>query len=305
MALARGLKSIQNQYSYHFHLIHVNHHLRGKDSNGDEKFVRQLGKKLDWPTKVVQVPVPKKMGNLEEAARDRRYKALFTQAKKLKCSLVLTAHTLDDQAETILMNIFRGSGGDGLAGMWPLRKNKTQGVWLGRPFLNLEKVNLMEYLKKNQWPYRSDRSNDNVEFRRNWLRHVLFPQIEKRIPGFKLKLTQLADIMRSEQDHWKQILGAVRRGVLTVRGLSSDLDFKKLLSYSAAIQRRFLRSEIGGDLLSFDAVEKLRRWMSSSPTNGRHWQLRKGWMVERLSRSQGAPSASNFRFTNTMRRKDK
>jgi tRNA(Ile)-lysidine synthase len=251
---------------------------------------------------VVNRPVKKKKGNLEENARDARYAALEKVARKTRCKVVLTAHTLEDQAETIFMNLLRGTGPDGLSGIWPLRRKMQGTILIGRPFLSVSKAEILSYLKRNRYKYREDRSNQNKGFLRNWLRHDIFPRLEKRMPGFKRRIAQMGDLMREEQRHWNDELLALRPKLLKLGSQGAFLDFKGLLSYSAAVQRRFLRAELGGDLLNFEAVEKLRRWMSGPPTGGRHWQLKQGWSVERMSRSQGAPSASVFLLKNPRRK---
>jgi tRNA(Ile)-lysidine synthase len=282
----------------------VNHHLRGKESNDDARFVRMLAKKLRWPYSVIDAPVKKTSGNEEEIAREKRYAALKTMARKNGCLLILTAHTLDDQAETIVMNLLRGTGPDGLSGIWPLRKHEREKIWIGRPLLSVGKKDLLSYLKKNRLPFRSDRSNLKSTYFRNWLRQDVFNKLEKRSPGFKKRLAQLAEIAKEEHLYWTQHIPSLRKEFIGRESAQGAfLDFKKLLSYPAAIQRRFLRAELGGDTLSFEAVENLRSWMSGPPTSGRLWQLKKGWVVERLSRSQGAPSASIFRLQKPNRRK--
>jgi hypothetical protein len=104
-------------------------------------------------------------------------------------------------------------------------------------------------------------------------------------------VARLAEILRDESEIWNQLLDQAERRVVRVWKGRSILDIKRLLSYPAALQRRLLRRRPGGDLLTFEGVEKLRDWLRSPPTGGRVWQLRKGWVAERLSRTQGAPSA--------------
>jgi tRNA(Ile)-lysidine synthase len=232
-------------------------------------------------------------GNLEEVAREKRYKALAEMVRKNKGNLVITAHTLDDQVETILMNLLRGSGTDGLAGMSPVR-TMAGGVRIGRPLLSITKQDVLQYLDRSGIAYRRDRSNQNEGFLRNWFRKWIIPKLEQRSPGFKKRMAQLADVVREEQLFWEDFMGQLKEQILENYRGGSLLDFKKLLSYPPAVQRRFLRHILGGDLMSFEAIENLRNWMGAPPTSGRLWQLRKGWIAERLSKSQGSPSTSLF-----------
>lgn len=294
VALVRALKNTNFSSSNSFVIAHVNHKLRGRQSEKDAQFVKSLAKSVGWPCVVVRRPVRHHKGNLEENARNARYAALEKIARQTHCKVVLTAHTLEDQAETIFMNLLRGSGPDGLSGIWPIRKKKHGTILIGRPFLTISKSDILAFLRRGPYKYRKDRSNNDKGFLRNWLRHDIFPKLEKRMPGFKKRVAQLGNLMRDEHQYWDNQLLGLRPKLLKMGSQGAFLDFKRLLSYSDAVQRRFLRAELGGDILNFEAVEKLRRWMSGPPTGGRHWQLRHGWMVERMSRSQGAPSASVF-----------
>src|SRR5687768_14437712 len=121
VALTWLLRSLETELGFNFVLAHVNHSLRGRESDKDAEFVRRLGDQLGWPVRESRIQVKRGRGNLEERARVHRYNALFKMASQTKCSGVLTAHTMDDQAETILMNMLRGSGGRRLGGMPDLR----------------------------------------------------------------------------------------------------------------------------------------------------------------------------------------
>lgn len=294
VALVRTLKRMEKALPYQFVLVHVNHKLRGKESDGDANFVQALAKRMKWPLRIVNAPVRITKGNLEETAREKRYETFRKLAQQLKIKTVLTAHTQDDQAETIMMNIMRGTGPDGLTGMKALRESAWAGLAIGRPFLGLSKKDILNELMASGQAYRSDRTNKDEGFLRNWLRSDILPRLESRAPGFQRRLLQLGDLLREEQAYWKNVITEIKPRVLRKYRGGALLDFKKLLSYPAAAQRRFLRHELGGDLMSFEAIENLRRWMSAPPTSGRQWQLRKGWVAERLSRSNGAPSAWLF-----------
>lgn len=303
MALARGLRNISEGYPYRFCIAHVNHQLRGMASEKDAEFVHQVGKEAGWPVFAVKKPIPSTSGNLEEMARERRYEALIKIARRFQSQLILTAHTQDDQVETIFMNILRGTGPDGLGGMAPLRNWPQSNVRIGRPLLDVSKKDVLRYLKEKGFAWRKDHTNSNPKFLRNWLRNQIVPKLEKRVPGFQRRVAHLAHLMRGEQAYWSEVLREVEVKVLRRRKDGRLLDFERLLSYSPAVQRRVLRHVLGGDLMSFDSIENLRRWMDAPPTGGRFWQMRKGWIAERLSKSTGSPSAHLFwlRHTRTER----
>jgi len=294
VALMEAAKALSDRVSFFFEVGHVNHKLRGQQSDDDARFVQKLAGSLHWPCHIRVRPIRSKSGNLEERARVQRYEALHEIASRNNCQAIVTAHHLDDQAETIFMNLLRGAGPDGLGGMVPARRWPDSGIYLCRPFLNLERAEILTFLKKIDRPFRKDRSNLDRNFQRNWLRLELFPRIEARAPGFKTRLVQLGKIFREEASYWEKKLEGVEVKVMRRHRAGQLLDFEKLLRYPAAVQRRFLRRAVGKDLLSFDGVEGFRRWMQSPPSSGRTWQLKQGWVAERLSKSKGSPSAKLF-----------
>jgi tRNA(Ile)-lysidine synthase len=262
-------------------LAHVNHRLRGRASDADAAFVKKLARSLGWPYLEARRPIRAATGNLEEMARVTRYDALFRMARQKKAAAVLTAHTRDDQVETIFMNLLRGSGVAGVGGMSALRRWAPTKNWVGRPFLTVSKADVLGYLKSGRFLYRRDASNTNERFLRNWLRRTIFPQLEVRAPGFQERVARLAALARDEEIFWEDLLDEMNTKLTQPVKGGRLLDFEGLLRYSAAAQRRFLRRAMGGDVLAFDGVERLRRWMASAPTKGRIWQGKQGWMAER------------------------
>lgn len=294
VALAWTLKDLENRIPFRFILAHVNHHWRGDLSNRDERFVASLADRWGWRSmRRGRRPRPRK-GNLEESARIQRYDALTKMAGVAKAKVVLTAHTSDDQAETVFMNLLRGAGTVGSGGMPELRLWPGTRVWIARPFLSVSRHDVLKFLSSRKRDYRSDATNDNTRFLRNWVRHRVFPMLEKRAPGFRTRLGRFAAIMQDEQQFLDETVERLSRDLLRPFRGGRLLDFESLLSYSAAVQRRFLRRNLGHENLPYERVEGLRRWMNSSPTNGRIWQLKNGWIAERLSKTKGSPSSSMF-----------
>jgi len=305
VALVYGLKNLVSSRPYRFVIGHVNHHLRGKESDLDQVFVEKLGQAIGWEVLVQLRPMSvRDSGNLEEKTRVTRYKALNEMAEKAHCQLILTGHTLDDQVETILMNLSRGAGPDGLTGMLELR-SLSSSMLLGRPLLSLEKKRLWEMLKENKISFRTDRSNKRKTFLRNWLRHELIPRWEKRCPQFKNHIANLGQILKGEKKEWDRRTSEVLQAVSRPYQGKVVIDLETLLQYSPAVQRRVLRQIWGSDLVTFGSLERLRRWMTGPLTGGRHFQLKGGWIAERLSRSKGSPSARLFWFYNSRKEKIK
>lgn len=296
VALVHFLKKIESHLSYRFHIGHINHKLRGKKSDGDAQFVKELAAQLEWPIHTSVRPIYGVTGNLEEKARVQRYNALWKMAWAHRCQGILTAHTLEDQIETIFLNMLRGTGPEGMGGIHPLRLWEGFKIPLMRPFLGVQKKEILDYLKSERLSFRVDQTNTDQKFLRNWIRLKLIPVIEKKVPGFKKRLAQTAALVRGEQEVWEEILEEAKTRVLKPASTGVLLDLKKLLRYPPATQRRLVRDIVGKDLATFEGVEGLRRWMQSPPTSGRIWQLRKGWLIERLSKSKGSSSAQIFWF---------
>ncbi|OVE78248.1 tRNA lysidine(34) synthetase TilS [bacterium F11] len=296
VALVYGLKEIEPTLTFRIHLGHVNHGLRKKESEKDAKFVRSLAKKMDWPVHLEKIKIrTKDAGNLEEKARLKRYEILTQMAKKHKCGAILTGHNRDDQVETILMNLSRGSGGQGLRGMLPLREMAHR-LFLARPLLNISKKEIARYLGEKRASYRVDKTNDNQHFLRNWFRRTLIPLWESRCFHLVDGIMDVGQILQEEEKVWNQLTKSFVKKVSTPYRTGHVLDSQKMLRYPLAIQRRVLREMAGSDLLTFKTIERLRGWMISPPANGRIFQLRRGWIVERLSKSKGAPSSHHYWF---------
>ncbi len=160
-------------------LIHVNHQLRGAHSEADEAFCRALAARLQVPIDVVAAPVLVEGGRSPEAAaRDARYAAFEAAAARLGATVVATAHTADDQAETVLLRLLRGAGLRGLSGVRAGRGH------LVRPLLECRRADLRAWLEARGEPWREDASNADVAIPRNRVRHQLLPVVEQVAAGF-------------------------------------------------------------------------------------------------------------------------
>src|SRR6058998_2550256 len=153
------------------HVAHVNYSLRGEESEKDEAYVRDLGNQLSLPVHVERAHlVPRSGRALQSQARDARY-AFFTRVRReYGLTAVATGHTADDQAETILMWLLRGSGTSGLAGI-PVQR----GDGIIRPLLGVTRAQVLDYLASRGIVYRTDASNATRVYRRNQIRHEIMP----------------------------------------------------------------------------------------------------------------------------------
>jgi tRNA(Ile)-lysidine synthase len=199
VALFHQLRSLP----YRLFVGHVDHALRS-DSSKDARFVQRLAAQWDVPCQVAKVSVAsfarQKKQTLEEAARTLRYRALGKLATRWKCRAVLTAHTADDQVETVLMNVLRGTGPRGLAGM-PYKRPLHAGsrILLVRPLLDRRRASLRNYLKEHKLEWREDPTNQDPRFTRNYLRLSVLPLLETRFPGVGERLLHMAAIFNSER----------------------------------------------------------------------------------------------------------
>ena len=233
VALLRVLIQLRSELGIVVSVAHFNHGLRGEASEADEAFVVELAKRHDLEFfsgrgDVHDYARTRKLG-LEAAARDLRYRWLASVAESNKLNAIATGHTLDDQAETVLMKFLRGTGTRGLAGIYPVLEclggvvsgaevshhptepRGTQGVPLQvrtiRPLLGVMRSELEQYLTALEQPWREDESNLDRRFARNRVRHELLPSLEREHnPNIRQVLSDAADIARAEEEYWQALV---------------------------------------------------------------------------------------------------
>lgn len=178
---------------------HFNHQLRGKESDRDQQFVRELCEKWHIPLTVGQGDVAShanKQGlSIEEAARNLRYAFLREAAEKNGCDLIATAHNADDNLETLLLNLTRGAGLQGLTGIPP-----KQGI-LVRPLLSTTRKEIEEYLRLHDLPHVEDSSNADETYSRNKMRRQVLPLLEELNPSLREKSIDTIRYLRADNDY--------------------------------------------------------------------------------------------------------
>jgi tRNA(Ile)-lysidine synthase len=207
VALVRAMKALEDSGKGRLSVAHLNHQLRGPESEADEAFVIGLCRGLQVPCRTTRAdPHRFQSGGgdgLEAAARRLRYEFLRKTAEEIGARYVVTAHTADDQAETILHRILRGTGIAGLAGMARVRP-LGPAVTLIRPMLGFRRTEVLEYLDRLGQPYRRDSSNEDLRFTRNRIRRQLLPQLAEQynpdVIGALLRLGSLAAEAQSVVD---------------------------------------------------------------------------------------------------------
>ncbi len=206
VALLRVLLELRGDLGIVLAVAHFNHHLRGDDSDGDERFVAELAERHGLPfyqdrARVREHAASNKL-SLEHAARELRYDWLIDLAQTQRFEAVATAHTRDDQAETVLMKFLRGAGTKGLAGIHVLLQR--DGVRIVRPLLETRRAQVEQYLTSIGQPWREDETNRDYRFTRNRVRHELLPLLERDYnPNLRELLNQAAEVALAEEDYWR------------------------------------------------------------------------------------------------------
>lgn len=173
------LKELSVTEKFHLAAFHLNHGLRGEEADRDEAYVKELCEKLNVPLLSVREDIKKYAMehnlSVEEAGRERRYFHLNRAAEQFQTARIATAHHRDDQVETVLMNLFRGSGLRGLGGIRPVREHVI------RPLMCLTREEIEEYLTEHKIAWCEDSTNRELLYSRNKIRNVLVPWVKKEV----------------------------------------------------------------------------------------------------------------------------
>ncbi|MFH0909740.1 MAG: tRNA lysidine(34) synthetase TilS [bacterium] len=264
VALLHALHFLRKRLGLRLSVAHLHHGIRGKAADRDETWVRDLAWRLGLPFVSERTDVPalaRRRGiSIEMAAREARY-AFFARAiRSTGASVLATAHTADDQAETVLLRLLRGAGGQGLGGM--AYRADRDGVTVIRPMLDVTHAEAVRFLYRHRRTWREDASNRDTDFLRNRVRHELLPLLEKHFnPQIRRALQRTASILR-EENEWVDAL--VRRALTTcaAREAKASLRVKALRKLPLAIRRRLivhwlLLNKVEAEAVDFDAVERV------------------------------------------------
>lgn len=265
---------------------HLNHQLRREESDGDEAFVRRLAAELDIECLIERIAVADfarvEKRNLEATGRRLRYEFLARAAKGFKAEFVCTAHTLDDQAETILMRLLRGTGAEGMHGIRPVSQ-LSETTELIRPILTVTRNEILEHCTHYNVEFRQDSSNLSSELTRNRIRHELIPMLQSFNQRSSETLTRFAELVSDDDDYLRQIAVVA----LAEARMNSGLNAKLMKKHHPAIQRRMLRlwlEESRGNLLRIEAAHVLAlESLILCEEGGRVIELPGGWQVCRKS----------------------
>ena len=277
VALLYILHDLSDELNFNLEVAHLQHGIRGEEAKEDARFVVALAEKLSLPFHLKEIKLPQMKadagkGNLEALGRAERYRFFADVARERNIDKIATAHTLDDQAETVLMWFLRGAGSAGLGGMAPLQQivADRDSLTVIRPLLEASKAEILDYLKKRHLDYRLDHTNQDSALLRNWLRLDLLPMIQQRLDArAPSRLAQQAEIFRDED----AFLGGLARAGYGAMLQGGCLDRRALLNAAKAVQRRILRlwiEQTRGHLrgLGFVHIEDMLRLIDHGPSQG-------------------------------------
>lgn len=259
--------------------IHVHHGLRGVEADEDQAFVTDLCARLGVPLTIEAVDTPARQATeregVEQAARELRYGVFGRLFATGKADAIVTAHTLDDQAETVMLKLIRGAWTEGLGGISPVRyladrrvdhgdasgirsadtkKGQTESVV--RPMLNVRRREVERFLRERNQAWREDSSNRDLDFTRNRVRHELMPLLRTFNPAIDEVLARTAAIARDEESYWtaeaarlmpglllpgKPVRGGGRAVSTAVGERTLAIELERLKALAPAIRRRVLR----------------------------------------------------------------
>src|ERR671920_996419 len=211
-------------------VLHVDHGLRGEESREDAEFVLELCRRLNVRCEVRRLGLDGGP-NLQARARDERYTLAEETAVRLGLQVVATGHTADDVAETVLMNLARGTGLRGLAGIPPVR-GKVQ-----RPLIGCTRREILDYLREIDQPYRTDPTNLRGKYARNRVRLEILPVLEELYPAAAGNIARAASLVREDLE----ILEELATGTLERRGEEVVLTLDGLIDLRPSLQRHAVR----------------------------------------------------------------
>src|SRR5580700_10949871 len=255
VSLLRLLLELRKEVGIVVSVVHFNHKLRGAESDEDERFVAELAQRhkleLRCQSGDVAAHAAEKHLSLETAAREMRYQYFQGLLSEGGLNRIATGHTLDDQAETVLLKIIRGAGGRGLAGIYPklpvvssqLSAGSSQPTAIVRPLLGTRRADLEAYLRFLGQSWGEDKSNRDLRHMRNRLRHGILPRLERNFnPAVREALAETAEIARAEEEYWEKEVARVLPLAWQSNGKEGVLKLARLTNLPLALQRRVIRA---------------------------------------------------------------
>lgn len=244
------LNSIKNEYKIDIKAVHVHHGIRGKSADEDVSFVKKLCDKEGVDCKVVYADIPKLAAidgkTIEECAREERYKILRDEASAFEKSFIAVAHHIDDQAETVIFRMLRGTGVKGLGGMKP-----RNGIII-RPLLCLSKNEILSYLTERKLEYCTDETNYDDKYARNNIRHNILPIAKEIVSESSLHIAELAKEASMVEDFMEEYCDNIYRKAVSDNGL----DISVLNSQKEIVSRYVIRIHLENVIHSLKDISR-------------------------------------------------
>ncbi len=277
VCLFHVLLYLSKKYNFSLHIAHINYNLRGKDSDADEKLVKALAHDNNIEISVLQEKKPQKKANLENSLREIRYDFFEKIRKKIDFDYIAIAHNQDDQAETVLFRLFRGSGLEGISSI------RAKNGKIIRPLLSTSRKEILNYLKENNLKFNIDSSNLKPIFMRNKIRLNLIPYLEKEFnPNIKESLSLFA---QNTTDEFNYINDIARRkcSFIKISKKVAVFNCEEALKLHPAIMRQCLRltlKKLRGNLFNIESthIKEIEKILRSSK-NKHHESSFKGLKI--------------------------
>jgi len=241
VALLHLLNQLRDEFSLQLAIAHYHHQLRGKDADLDEKLAQEMAEKLglEFFSGRAEPEWWKRMkGSIEELARKMRYEFLLKSAKEFKADEIALGHNADDLAESFLINLLRGSGLLGLAGMPPKRDK------LIRPLIEVSRQEILDYCWENSLAFRVDKSNQDKQFLRNRIRAELIPMLKTFNPAIVSAIGKTSELLRADEKILEQESEGAFSKLAQIRPDRVEFHLPEFSKEELAIRRRLVRLAI-------------------------------------------------------------
>jgi len=283
VSLVRVLKSLEEMLDIRVFACHLNHGLRGEESDSDERFCAELCEKLGIPLETRRVEVEKLLRShesVEQAARRIRYEFFEETLRKFGSSVLATAHTASDNAETVLFNLTRGTGISGLCGIPPIRGlGRGSGFRVVRPLLNCTRAEVEAYLAELGQGFVTDKTNLSEDYSRNRIRLNVISELEKINPSLQSVISRMTKIIREDDEFLEELSEKALSDARSGRGWDAAALSRLPKPVKARAIRRILeQSGIEPSALRIcSAMELLeRRSARYNPCKDKFFTIRKG-----------------------------
>ena len=270
VCLLHVLRELASHWDLRLHVLHLNHGLRGAESDEDAEFVGRLAAEFGYPFTGRDADLTASADNLEQAAREARLAFFGEMLATSQVARVATGHTRSDQAETVLFRFLRGAGTAGLAGIRPVTS-----AGIVRPLLEIDRAEVVAFLRQRDIAWRDDSTNRSPQFARNRIRHELLPQLTREWnPGLPQTLAQMADWALAEESYWEAEIDRLAEKHLVPSLDCLLLPTAPLKALPPAAARRLVRraiERIKGDLrgIDFEHVTSVLQMASATDGHGR------------------------------------